>query len=954
MAELPPSTKQALEKLEEQLTCGICLQPYADPKMLQCFHVFCEKCLQPLARRSPQGQAISCPNCRHLTPLPQNGVPDLQGAFLIHNLFDIQDTLQKVSAPAKTKCDKCKKREPSCYCRTCGFICGKCKDFHTEWEELSSHEIISLDQLTGDVTNLIPPVKKTLQCSKHPDKQLDIYCESCEELICRDCIVRVHRDHQYDLVRDAFTKHKDAIVASLQPVEQQLATVCKALEGLDARSNQISDQRQVIETQIQRSIQQLHAALEARKEDLITQLGQVTQQKLKSLAAQRDQLELVATRLKSCCDFVQETLRTGSEGEILAVKKPVTEQVKEMGAEFKPESLVPEEQADMKFIHSQTELTRACQQFGNIRAHSVCPAKCHTTGPGTKVAMVGEKVTATLHAMDKEGRECRDPVEVTFTKRKDVIVASLQPVEQQLATVCKALEGLDARSNQISDQRQVIETQIQRSIQQLHAALEARKEDLITQLGQVTQQKLKSLAAQRDQLELVATQLKSCRDFVQETLRTGSEGEILAVKKPVTEQVKEMGAEFKPESLVPEEQADMKFIHSQTELTRACQQFGMVWAHSVCPAKCHTTGPGTKVAMVRERATATLHAMDQEGRECRYPVEVTCEVVSSDGSSHVRGEVRRNGESKYEISYCPQRRGRHQLHIRVEGTHISGSPFTVAVLTTTPTSTIRGLNCPWGVAVNERGQIIVAERSGHCISIFSANGEKVRSFGSNGSAPGQLNYPQGVAITATGNILVCCLGNHCIQRFSPEGRSLKCIDTRSNGPLQFNGSTGIAIHPHSNKIFIADERNHRIQILNPDYTFYKSFGSIGTGNAELNCPSDISFDSTGNVFVCDHGNNRVQVFTEDGVYVRQFGEVESGDGELYRPAAIAIDSNDIVYICECDNHQISLFTRDGHFLKSFGTQGTEPGQFNTKYRLAIDKDGTIFVSDYSNSRVHLF
>ena len=744
MAELPPSTKQALEKLEEQLTCGICLQPYADPKMLQCFHVFCEKCLQPLARRSPQGQAISCPNCRHLTPLPQNGVPDLQGAFLIHNLFDIQDTLQKVSAPAKTKCDKCKKREPSCYCRTCGFICDWCKDFHSEWEEFSSHEIISLDQLTGDVTNLIPPVKKTLQCSKHQDKQLDIYCESCEELICRDCIVRVHRDHQYDLVHDAFMKHKDTIVASLQPVEQQLATVCKALEGLDARSNQISDQRQVIETQIQRSIQQLHAALEARKEDLITQLGQVTQQKLKSLAAQRDQLELVATRLKSC------------------------------------------------------------------------------------------------------------------------------------------------------------------------------------------------------------------RDFVQETLRTGSEGEILAMEKPVTEQVKEMGAEFKPESLVPGEKADMKFIHSQTELARACQQFGMVWAHSVCPAKCHTTGPGTEVAMIREKTTATLHAMDQEGRECRDPVEVTCELVSSDGSSRVRGEVRRNGESKYEISYCPQRRGRHQLHIRVEGTHISGSPSTVAVLTTTPTSTIRGLNRPWGVAVNERGQIIVAERSGHCISIFSANGDRMRSFGGYGSAPGQLYYPEGVAITATGDILVCDSHNYRIQLFSPEGRSLKCIGTIGNGPLQFQGPIGIAIHPHSNKIFIAEDSNNRIQILNPDYTFYKSFGSIGTGNTELDIPYDISFDSTGNVFVCDRGNNRVQVFTEDGVYVRQFGKVGSGDGELNWPAAIAIDSNDIVYICERDNHRISLFTRDGHFLKSFETQGTEPRQFKNTYGLAIDKDGTIFVSDYGNSCVQLF
>ena len=426
------------------------------------------------------------------------------------------------------------------------------------------------------------------------------------------------------------------------------------------------------------------------------------------------------------------------------------------------------------------------------------------------------------------------------------------------------------------------------------------------------------------------------------------------MKKPVTEQVKEMSAEFKPESLVSGKQTDMKFIHNQTELTQACQQFGKVCAHSVCPAKCHNTGPGAKVAMVGERTTATLHAMDQKGRECHDSVEVTCELVSSDGSSHVRGEVRRNGESKYEISYCPQHRGRHQLHIRVEGTHISGSPFTVSVFTTTPTSTIRGLEYPWGVAVNERGQIIVVERSEHCISIFSANGDKVRSFGSHGSAPGQLKNPVFIALTATGNIFVCEAGNHCIQLFSPEGRSLKCIGTTGSGPLQFQTPIGIAVHPHSNKIYIAEEGNQRIQILNPDFTFCSRFGSPGTGNAEFKHPFGISFDSTGNVFVSEYSNNRIQVFTENGVYIRQFCKKGSGDEELNVPAGIAIDSNDVVYICDRNNHQISLFTRDGQFLRSFGAQGTEPGQFETPCGIAINKDGIIFISDTSNNTIQLF
>ena len=528
-------------------------------------------------------------------------------------------------------------------------------------------------------------------------------------------------------------------------------------------------------------------------------------------------------------------------------------------------------------------------------------------------------------------------------------MASLCPVEEQLATITTAL---DARCGQINEQHQAVETEIRGSIQCLHRALEVREENLISQLEQLSREKLKSLAGQREQLELVATRLKSCLDFVQETMRTGSQGEILAMKKPVTQQVKEMSAEFKSDSLAPKEQADMKFIHHETELTRECQQFGKVCTHSVCPDKCQATGPGTQVAIAGELATATLHARDEEGREWAEPVEVSCELVSSDGGGQVRGEVEGKGEGKYEIGYHPLQRGRHQLHIRVEDTHISGSPFTVAVLTTTPTSSITGPNVPWGVAVNERGQVVVAEYYGHCISIFSANGDRVASFGSNGSAPGQLSHPIGVAITATGDILVSEYDNHRIQLFSPQGRSLKCIGTGGSGPLQFQSPHGIAIHPHSNKIYIADNSNHRIQILNPDLTFCGSFGGEGTGNGQFSSPADISFDSTGHVFVTDCNNHRIQVFTENGVYIRQFGQEGGGEGELMFPASIAIDSNDVVYIGKECNHRISLFTRDGHFLRTFSAQCR--GQFSMPHGIAISKDGTLFVSDFGNKRVQIF
>ena len=110
MAESRAVAKQAIKKLEDQLTCAICLDDLKNPKLLQCFHVYCKDCLLRLVVQDQQGQlSLSCPTCRQSTVLPQaTGVSGLQSAFHVHHLLEIKDALEKMKEPQKVKCDKCK------------------------------------------------------------------------------------------------------------------------------------------------------------------------------------------------------------------------------------------------------------------------------------------------------------------------------------------------------------------------------------------------------------------------------------------------------------------------------------------------------------------------------------------------------------------------------------------------------------------------------------------------------------------------------------------------------------------------------------------------------------------------------------------------------------------------------------------------------------------------------
>ena len=406
-----PSTaaEKALQKIQEQVTCGICLEPYKQPKLLKCFHVFCEQCLQTLVRR--EGQSLPCAACRKVTQLPVGGVSGLQGAFYIHYLFDIQDSLKKVSSSDQTMCATCNKCEAVRFCRTCGFVCASCEEHHQYLEIFKTHEIIDLETLTRDVTTLVPPLKKTLFCSKHSEKEADLFCETCDELICRDCIVRVHRDHQYDLVPESFAKQEKVIVDSLKPVGEQIAALGIVVESVDTRYAAVVEQKTAVVAKIHTSIAALQQILEARETELVGQAEQTAQQRLKTLAAQRDGFELQLGQLRSCHDFVEESRRTCSQGEILGMKSPLVKQINDLTGSFKPEALALAEQADMRFAHSLPELAKTCQQFGKVYCHPVCPGKCRALGEGIKVATRGQAVTVSVEALDRTGEAYLKPVD---------------------------------------------------------------------------------------------------------------------------------------------------------------------------------------------------------------------------------------------------------------------------------------------------------------------------------------------------------------------------------------------------------------------------------------------------------------------------------------------------------------------------------------------------------------
>ena len=549
------------------------------------------------------------------------------------------------------------------------------------------------------------------------------------------------------------------------------------------------------------------------------------------------------------------------------------------------------------------------------------------------------------------------PLKKAFERYKEEMASFVKPLEKQVMAIKKALAQLDRRHEEISDQQAVIEDNVRVTFRRLREVLNVRETEIIDQLHQTSQGKLKDLAAQSDQIETTLAQLNSCLHFIGESLKTGNEQDVLMMKTNTVNQAKELTTPFQPDFLKPDTAADMVFLAS-ADMTTSCQNYGKIVATGPPdPSKCHVTGKGAEVAAVGVKSTATLHVVNSAGIQLVRDESLECELVSEITGTRASCSIERR-VSQYEISYQPTIKGRHQFHVKVEGQHVRGSPFSVAVKSPveklgTPILTIGGLKEPRGVAINKMGEVVVTEEDKHCVSVFSSLGVKVRSFGTPGSGHGQFNYPLGVAVDGEGNILVADCWNHCIQKFTSKGQFLTSVGTKGSGPRHFHSPIDIALNASINKVYVLNEGNHHVHVLNSDLTFSSIFGKEGSDKGQFSYPRGIACDSTGKVYVADTRNHRIQVFTPEGKFLRMFGRCGQGKGELNHPSGIAIDTSDLVYVSDGGNHRVSVFTTEGQSVLSFGKYEKGLGEFGWPYGLAVDDSGVVYVCDKDNSRARV-
>lgn len=267
-------------------------------------------------------------------------------------------------------------------------------------------------------------------------------------------------------------------------------------------------------------------------------------------------------------------------------------------------------------------------------------------------------------------------------------------------------------------------------------------------------------------------------------------------------------------------------------------------------------------------------------------------------------------------------------------------------------------NRPRDVAVAPDGSIYVVDSRNSRVQKFAPTGEFLLSFGGDGAGPGQLarfatsggGGPNGIAIDDNGDIYVADTWNHRIQVFSPDGVFLRgwggFFDAQ-NDPAQaetneslFYGPRGLAFY--NGELYVTDTGNERVQVFTPDGTFVRMFGTTGSDRGNLLEPVGIAVAADGTVLVADSHNARIARFASDGSPLDPW-PVEEWTGLQFFEPYLAIGPDGTVYASNSANGTIASFGPDGSPGATLGE-----GLVRQPFGLAVTADdGSLLVTDGS-------
>ena len=391
-------------------TCSLCSELYVDPRMLQCLHTFCSKCLKKVFEEQGSKPSLKCPTCKAREILPKGGVDALPKDLRKSYESEVAQYVVKIRSKDAINCDVCVKvsNGPAVsFCVECReFLCNVCSEHHQISRKTLDHELQPIgSKITESGGGVRSPPKiapKQITCQLHEDEILKFYCNTCSTLICRDCMAIEHSGHIYDRIEKVSEKEK----ANLQTLLRATEGAKAKLEGASGKGGkviqQLKRQQKENEKNIRSTFKTLVATLSEREKSLLAQTAEISLGKQTALTLQGEELQKLHKEIAEACELIKVATQVYNPAELLSAKGLMTNKLQQLRKCYEAVSLEPCRSGMISSILDTAEVVAKISSFGVVLGGSY-PNEAKTDFYLPR-AVVGQEKKITITTSDMHGQ----------------------------------------------------------------------------------------------------------------------------------------------------------------------------------------------------------------------------------------------------------------------------------------------------------------------------------------------------------------------------------------------------------------------------------------------------------------------------------------------------------------------------------------------------------------------
>ena len=207
-------------------------------------------------------------------------------------------------------------------------------------------------------------------------------------------------------------------------------------------------------------------------------------------------------------------------------------------------------------------------------------------------------------------------------------------MKRKVADVNTAVTNLFTRERDVTKQGEDVKKQIHTHSQLIINLVQQSQRQLVQQVDTVVQQKIELLTKQREEAETFLKQLKGCEEFVEQSLKVGTQQQILREKQNMVQVMTTVNQDVNPVVFQPIEEANITFTSNQT-LVDKYEGIGQL--------KSKTFGKSILVknaCYIGKKSTITLNLQTQDGYLFSVPLSlISCELSSVNDSQLISCDI---------------------------------------------------------------------------------------------------------------------------------------------------------------------------------------------------------------------------------------------------------------------------------------------------------------------------